>query len=156
MATKKANNKNEIKIDFNDSIKAIKSSATTVNKTAKKAATEVMEDIKTNTSKITDFTTKKVKEVYSTTVTAVQENTKPEVIAATAKSVNNMGLKVADTVVEGITNNSDKWTKISEKALKNSLKLTAKQQEIFFDTIEDVKGQVAQGVQRFKKIFSAN
>ena len=156
MATKRAKKNNEVKIDFNDSVKAIKGTAQTMNKESKKVVTEVMEDIKSNVTMVNEYAKTKVKKAVETTTEIIKENATPEVITGTAKSINNMGLKIADSVVEGITNNSDKWIKLTDKTVKNGLKITAKQQDIFFETVADMKGQMESGVKRFKKIFSLN
>lgn len=156
MATKSANKNKEVQIDFNDSVKAIKGTVKTVNKESKKVVTEVIEDIKSNTTKVNDFAKSKVKEAYTMTTEIIKENATPEAITNTAKSINNMGLKIADSMVEGVTANSEKWSKLTDKAIKNGLKITAKQQDIFFETVVDMKGQIESGVKRFKKIFSAN
>lgn len=156
MATKSANKNKEVQIDFNDSVKAIKGTVKIVNKESKKVVTEVIEDIKSNTTKVNDFAKSKVKEAYTMTTETIKENATPEAITNTAKSINNMGLKIADSMVEGVTANSEKWSKLTDKAIKNGLKITAKQQDIFFETVVDMKGQIESGVKRFKKIFSAN
>ena len=156
MATKSTKKNTEVKIDFNDSVKAIKGTAKTVNKESKKMVTEVIEDIKSNTSMVNEYAKTKVKKAISATTEIIKENATPEVITGTAKSINNLGLKIADSVVEGITTNSDKWIKLTDKTVKNGLKITAKQQDIFFETVVDMKGQIENGVKRFKKIFSLN
>lgn len=156
MATKSAIKNKEVQIDFNDSVKAIKGTAKTINTESRKVITEVIEDIKTNTTLVNDFAKSKVNEAYTMTTEIIKENTTPEGIANTAKSLNNMGLKIADSMVEGVTENSEKWSKLTEKAVKNGLKITAKQQDIFFETVVDMKGQIEKGVKRFKRIFSAN
>ncbi len=156
MATKSAKKNKEVKIDFNDSIKAIKGSAKTVNKESKKVVTEVIDDIKSSTSMVNEFAKNKVKAVITMTTEIIKENSTPKGIAGTAKSINDMGLKIADSMVEGVTASSDKWMKLSDKTVKNGLKITAKQQDILFEAVSDMKGQVESGMKRFKKIFSAN
>lgn len=156
MATKKNKNNAEVKIDFNDSVNAIKGTAQTVNKESKKVIAEVIEDIKSNTIMVNQYAKSKVKKAISTSSDFIQENANPETISATAKSINNMGLKIADSVVEGITNHSDKWIKLTDKSVKNGLKITSKQQDILFESVNDMKGQIESGVKRFKKIFSLN
>lgn len=156
MATTSKKNKSEIKVDFNDSVKAIKTSSKTVSTASKKVVTEVMEDIKANATRVTDYATTKAKETFNNTVSAVKENANAETITTTAKAMNDISLKAAETVIDGVTANTEKWSKLAEKAVNNGLKITAKQQDIFFETLVDVKGQVMTGVKRFKKIFSAN
>ena len=156
MATKNSKKNKEVQIDFKDSIKAIKGTAKTVNTQSKKIATEVYDDLKANGERISDYAVTKVKEAYNKTLDIVQENTNVDTISTTAKQINNRSLKIADSLVEGIVANSDKWQKLADKAVKNGLKISAKQQDLFFEAMEDIKGQMQQGMKRFKKIFSAN
>ena len=155
MATKKANKNKEVIIDFDNSIKAIKNTTDTLNKESKKAANKVMNDIKANAERISDYTTKTAKSAYSNTMNTVQKNATPENITATAKSINDMSLKIADSMVEGMMNNSEKWQKLAEKAMNNGMKISSKQQDMVLETLVDMKGQVAQGVDRLKKIFTS-
>lgn len=156
MATKKANKNKEVIIDFDNSIKAIKSTTDTLNKESKKAANKVMSDIKANADRISDYATTTAKSAYSTTIDTVQKNATPENITATAKSINDMSLKLADSMIDGMMTNTEKWQKLAEKAMKNGMKISSKQQDVVIETLIDMKGQVAQGVDRLKKIFSNN
>lgn len=156
METKSKKNTQEIKVDFNDSIKAIKASSKTVSTASKKVVTEVIEDIKINATRVTEYATTKAKSTINNTKKVIKENANAETITSTATAMNDISLKAAESVIDGVTTNTEKWSKLAEKAVNNGLKITAKQQDIFFETLVDVKGQVMTGVKRFKKIFSAN
>ena len=47
-----------------------------------------------------------------------------------------------------------KWQKVAEKAVKTSLKLADKQQDLVFSTLEAVKSQLIGTATRFKKLVA--
>lgn len=49
---------------------------------------------------------------------------------------------------------AEKYQKISNKAIKNGLNLSAKQQEIAFDNLEVLKGKLMKIIQKRKVSFS--
>lgn len=75
---------------------------------------------------------------------------------STAKSVNEFALETADEFVDGALANGKRMQKVTAKAIDGGLKLAAKQQDIVFDALETVKGQLAKNAVRFRKIFKAN
>ena len=160
MATKKniqkKAEKTNNKFDFSDSINAIKETAKTVNAKVIHTTGEVLEDLKENGEQLKTLTVKPVKEVYSKAVNTVTETVNLENITKVTKTVNAYTLKTAEEIVDGAIVNGEKWQGIAAKAVKGSLKLAAKQQDIVFNTLETVKGQVAQSAVRFRKLFSNN
>lgn len=72
------------------------------------------------------------------------------------KDVNEFALETSEEVVEGVITNGEKWQKVVEKATKGGLQLSAKQQDIVYNTLETVKGQLVNSTKRLKKIFSSN
>ncbi len=156
MATKKVANKNtkkaDTKFDFSDSIKAIKGTAKTVNKEVKEVAEEVVEDIRENGEQLREAAVTTMKNAYN----KVSETVNVENITKATKTVNEYTLKTAEELVDGAISNGEKWQNVATKAVKGSLKLAAKQQEIVFDTLETVKGQLTKSALRFKKLFSNN
>lgn len=156
MATNKKVRKANNKIDFKDSVKAIRETAKTVNKKVKNVREEVAEDLVENTENFRTFAMENAKTVYKRAYDSVTETVSLENISKTVKEVNNYTLKTADEVVEGVFENSEKMQEIAAKAVKGGLKLAAKQQDIIFDTLETVKGQLVVTGKRFKKLFSSN
>lgn len=77
-------------------------------------------------------------------------------IKETTKDVNNFVLETSETLVEGTLKTSEEWTAVTEKAVKGGLKLVETQQEIVFETLETLKGQIIEGRKRFKVLFSKN
>lgn len=155
MANKKVNPKNE-KFDFSDSVKAIRETADTVNTQVRQLTSEIVEDLKENGEQLRDRATAPVKKVYEKAYSRVTETVNRENIAKAAKGANDYALKTATEVVDGAIENSEKWQGVANKAVKGGLKLAAKQQEIVFNTLETVKGQLSESATRFKKLFSNN
>ena len=155
MANKKVNPKNE-KFDFSDSVKAIRETADTVNSQVRQLTSEIVEDLKENGEQLRDRATAPVKKVYEKAYSRVTETVNRENIAKAAKGANDYALKTATEVVDGAIENSEKWQGVATKAVKGGLKLAAKQQEIVFNTLETVKGQLSESASRFKKLFSNN
>lgn len=158
MATKK-NNKKTIetkanKFDFSDSIQAIKDTAKTVNAQVKEVREEVVEDLKENGAQLREITVTPVKEAYNKAYNKVTETVNVENLTKVTKQVNAYTLKTAEEVVDGVLANGEKWQGIATKAVKGSLKLAAKQQEIVFNTLETAKDQLTQSAIRFRKLFS--
>ncbi len=160
MATKKIAKKTvkkaKNKFDFSDSVKAIKNTAKTVNKGVKETAEEVSEDLRENGGQLREVAVATVKKAYNKAYDTVTETVTVENITQAAKAANEYTLKTADGLVDGAIANSEKWQGVATKAVKGSLKLAAKQQDIVFDTLETVKGQFADSAKRFKKLFSNN
>ena len=151
-ATKKVNNK----LDFSDSVKAIKGTAKTLNTQVKDAAEDVVEDLRENGGQLRTIAVANLKKAYNKAYDTVAETVTLENIAQATKNVNAYTLKTAENVVDGAIENGGKFQDIANKAVKGSLKLAAKQQDIVFDTLETVKDQLTGSVIRFRKLFSKN
>ncbi|GJM36214.1 MAG: hypothetical protein DHS20C18_52150 [Saprospiraceae bacterium] len=151
-STKKAAVKN--KIDFSDSIKSIKNTATTLNAKVRETAVEVVEDIKENGKQLKEITVTPVKAAYENAYQKISETMTIDTVLKTTKSVNDYALKTTEEVIEGVTANGEKWQGVAAKAVKGGLKLASKQQDIVFDTLEMVKGQLSEGANRFKKLYA--
>lgn len=154
MANKKAKKAKKVNntVDFNDSYKKIKNTAKTVNKEVIETAFFVADELKENGEQLQEVATKKVKE----TMNVVAETVTIENIKQTTKNVNAYTLKTAEELVEVALENGGKWQAVGNKAVKGGLKLAAKQQDIVFDTLETVKGQLMANAGRFAKLFSKN
>jgi len=146
-ATKKVEN-----ADLMDSYYKIKDTAKNVNRQVMETASEVANDIMENSEQIQEMATKRVKK----TVNVVAEVVTLKNIKKASKSVNDYTLKTAEELVGGALENGAKWQAITNKAIKGSLKLADKQQDLVFDTLETVKGQLISNAGRFIKLFSKN
>ncbi|MEM6396058.1 MAG: hypothetical protein AAF741_06900 [Bacteroidota bacterium] len=148
---KKTAKKGAIKLDFSDSTKAIKETAKTINTQAQEVATEVADDLKDNVAVLT----KKAKTQAQKTYDQLSDKINWEYLdlAKATKSVNEFTLKTADDIVDGVAKNGAKWQGVAEKAIQGGLKLTAKQQDIMFDTLETFKGQINKGSKRLKQLL---
>lgn len=59
-----------------------------------------------------------------------------------AKTIHDTTLSATDTIVDEVVAVGSQWQDVLAKALKQGVKLMAKQQDFLFDTLESVKGQV--------------
>ena len=91
------------------------------------------------------------------------KNKKTVTINKTVKTVkevaikaNAFALKSTEGVVLETLKVAEQWQGVTHKALKGGLKVTAKQQDLFFDTLETAKGQLVKGFKRSKVLFSKN
>ena len=70
------------------------------------------------------------------------------------KETNKFALNVTDDLVDGAIKNGTEWQKIATKATRGGLELTARQQDITFETVAALKKQFDGGFKRLRKIFS--
>ncbi|MEM6966185.1 MAG: hypothetical protein AAF573_15580 [Bacteroidota bacterium] len=161
-SAKKANKKVE-KVELSESVNKIKDTATKVNAQVLETASEVMDDVRVNGKYWVETATKRVEEVATDVKDAVvnfdvEKTTKAGIKTATkvVKNVNEFALETADDVVDGALKNGKKIQGIAAKAIEGGLKITAKQQDIVFDTLETVKGQLTKSAERFRDLFKAN
>lgn len=151
MASKTAKKAND-NISFDASFTTIKKAAKVINDQVSKSAGEIRADLYANGEQLVDITTKTVKE----TIAKIDINEGVNTVKKTAQQVNEFALETAEQVVDGMLTNGKGWQDVTEKAVNGGLKLVSKQQDIMFDTLEDMKGQVAKGAKRFTKLFKAN
>ena len=153
MATKTAKKpatKTTAKTDMSKKLDQIKATAMTLNTQIRDVAAEAVETaVETGKQRI-DETTTRVK----TVIDGVSVEKGVKTIKTTAKNINTYSLEVADDIVEGALATGKEWQGVAEKALKGSLKLAGKQQEIIFDALQDVKGQVVKGASRVRTLLS--
>jgi len=146
--------------NIQDSLVKMKDNAMDVNTQVVEMATEVVKDLRKNTDGLKDVANKTVNlamDKVNDTVEVVTEKVTYEKIKKGAKNVNQYTLKTADEFVDGALANGEKWQGVANKAMKGGLKLAEKQQEMMFDTLEVVKGQLIKTTSRLKKvIFSKN
>ena len=149
MASKKAIKK-EVTIDFTNSVEKIKGAAKTVNNEVLTTATEVIEDLRNNGQRVTTIAKEKVNQAIE--AATIENGVK--FVKDTANDLNEFGLETADTVIETAKKEGKKWQGVASKAVKAGLEIQEKNQEIAFDALEAVKGQVTIGVKRFKSLFN--
>ena len=140
------------KIDLNNSVEMIRKTTISVNHQVWKTAEEVLEDVKASGKEMVNVAAKTAKEAIENIDLTGQLDT----VKVTAKKVNKLALETADEVVEGVFSNGEKWQNVAAKAIKGGMHLAGRQQEIVFDTLETVKGQLSQSANRFKKLFGNN
>ena len=74
----------------------------------------------------------------------------------TAIDTNDFLLETADELVNVAVKRGAQWQTVANKAIGGGLKLAETNQEIVFDTLELLKGQVKVSAKRFKTLFSKN
>lgn len=79
-----------------------------------------------------------------------------KVVKDTAGNFNDFALETTGEVIEATISTASDWQGVTEKAIKGGLKLAHKQQDIVFDTLEAVKGQLVDTTKKFKHLFSKN
>lgn len=149
MATKKAT---ATKVELTDTFAKIKSTAENVNTQIMETATVVVEDVLTTGKQWTNEATKTAKKAIEN----IDVKKGFDQMKTTASKINTNSLKAADTLVEDALKNSKEWQGVAEKAIKGGLKLADKNQDIIFDTLETMKGQVMKNANRFRGLFSKN
>jgi len=75
-------------------------------------------------------------------------------VKGTAKNVNAFALETSNEVIDASIATASVWQGVAEKAIKGGFKLVRKQQDITFDTLESVKGQLVDGRKRFAKLLN--
>ncbi len=75
-------------------------------------------------------------------------------VKKTVKKLNKQAIKLSESLVEEGLATGEQWQAILAKALKNGAILADKQQDMMFDTLEEVKEQLLKGNFRFRKLFS--
>ena len=144
------------KVELTQSFNKIKNTATKVNAQVLETATEVMDDVKENSKYWVETATNTAKSKIENFSVAGSVKAGSKMAKSTTKSVNDFALETADELVDGALANGKRMQKVTAKAIDGGLKLAAKQQDIVFDALETVKGQLAKNAVRFRKIFKAN
>lgn len=146
----------EVLEDVKENGKELRTAATklakNVNAQLKETTTEVVEDVKENGKELRATVKKLAKEA----VDNIHLTERLNQLKKAAQKTNNYALETADTLVDTVAANSEKWHKVAEKAVKTGLKMADKQQELVFSTLEAVKGQLGGSAKRLKKLFTNN
>jgi pyruvate formate-lyase activating enzyme-like uncharacterized protein len=154
MATKKAKTTAK-KVELTETFEKVQETAKNVNAQVMETASVVVEDVvavgKAWTNKATETAKTYMEDIKDFNVTKGLEQVKN-----TAKNLNTNALELTDGLVETTLENGKEWQGVAEKAIKGGLKLAEKQQDIMFDTLETVKGQVVKSATRFRDLFSKN
>lgn len=91
-----------------------------------------------------------------------KSNTKSKgIISGAMAKTKDMALKANETALvkteEIVTTSLEitaQWQTVAEKALKGGLKLAANQQDLIFDILNEVKGDLKNGRKRFNKLVA--
>lgn len=149
---KMANKAKNSMFDFSDSTTAIRKTAKSINTQVQATVTEIAEDLKENSAVLADKAMEPVKKAYDKV--SDQINWEYLDVAKVTKKANTAVFNTAEEVVDGVLESSEKWQGVAEKAIKGGLKIAAKQQDMVFDTMEVLKGQLAKSSKRLQKLLS--
>ncbi|MCR9289991.1 MAG: hypothetical protein NXI23_21680 [Bacteroidetes bacterium] len=154
MATKKVKATAK-KVELTETFEKVQETAKNVNAQVMETASAVVEDVVTIGKEWTNKATETAK-TYIEDIKDFDLNKGLNQVKATAKNLNTGALEVTESLVETTLVNGKEWQGVAEKAIKGGLKLADKQQDIVFDTLESVKGQMVKSVVRFRELFSKN
>ena len=140
------------KIQLKNSFSKIAKTAKTINTQVVETATEIVEEVVENGKMWSAAAMKTAKN----RIEEIDMKENVNKVKNTAKTVNTFTLKTADTLADGALENGEKWQGLATKAVKGGLHLAERQQEIVFDTLEEVKGQLVKSATRFRTLFSKN
>jgi len=72
-----------------------------------------------------------------------------------ATKANDFALNTTEGVVTETLDATAQWQKVANKALKGSLSLAATQQDLIFDALDGVKGNLQLSKKRFTKLITS-
>jgi hypothetical protein len=137
--------------DIKVEIAKIKTSASELNEKAINRVKELNSQVLAKAEDLKSTTAKLANEMV--------ENIRINERLATAKDIvvnsNKYALEATENAIDNVEKNATEWQKLSEKAVNKGFKLASKQQELVFDTLEEVKTQVKTTRNNFKKLFSS-
>ncbi len=140
------------KMQMKDSVKQITSAVKNVNAQVVETASEILDETYQNGKKWGNNLVETAKENVAKIDVTVGINQ----VQSTIKNVNAYTLETAEDLLDGSVKTGEKWQGLTKKAIKETAKLAERQQDIVFDTLETVKGQLVGSAKRLRKIFSNN
>jgi hypothetical protein len=75
-------------------------------------------------------------------------------VKSTVKKANDYALNTTEEIFTESITVASQWQKVTDKALKGSVKLLENQQNLVFDALDTYKDHVVKGKKRFTKIFA--
>ena len=148
MATKKKATTKKT-TELNESVEQVKTAVTKVNEQITESATKVAKDIYANGEQWVETARRTVKE----TVAKISVEDSYNAVKDIAAKANKYAAETAEELVDGAISTGEQWQKITAKAVKGSLNLAAKQQDLVFSALEGVKDQVVASTKRTRKLF---
>ncbi len=128
-------------LQFRNSFGKVMATSKKVNTRVVKTAKEVVGDVVTTTKK---------------NIQSIDIKENIEQIKTTAIKANDFALTTTESIVSSAVKNGMQLQNITDKAVKGGLNIAARQQDIVFNTLETVKGQILQSANRLQTIFSKN
>ncbi len=73
-----------------------------------------------------------------------------------ALKVNDFTYNTTEEIIEQSVKRGEQWQNLTSKAIADSLEIMAVNQNIMFDTLDNLKSQFQTGTKRIKSLFSKN
>ena len=137
------------KADLSKTVKKASGAARKVQKEIADTAGEIVEEVLEKGREWKDNTAKVAKEAIEKADLSDRLND----VKKSAAKANAYALSSTEELIEAVVENGAKWQNVTEKALKSGLQLAERQQNIVFNTLEAVKGQLGVSANRLKKLF---
>ena len=96
------------------------------------------------------MSTKKTKKVALKTRVNTVFNTTKKMI----KNTNDFALTTTEGFVTESLNVVEQWQNVTKKVINGGFKLSSGQQDLMFEALETVKGQITHSKKRVKKLFA--
>lgn len=95
----------------------------------------------------------KIREDVKTRIKSIDINEGVNKARVRANKLNDYALETTENTLDAIFTNGEKWNGVAAKAVNVGLKLSEKQMDLFFNTLEAIKGQMVDSTGRFRKLF---
>ena len=96
------------------------------------------------------MSTKKTKKIAVKTRVNTVFNTTKKMI----KNTNDFALTTTEGFVTESLNVVEQWQNVTKKAINGGFKLSSGQQDLMFEALETVKGQITHSKKRVRKLFA--
>lgn len=137
--------------DMDQEVEKIKASAVELNEKVVNRAKELNSQVLAKAEELKSTTAKLANDML--------ENVRLNERITNAKDAvlnsNKYAMEAANNTIDNVEKNATEWQRIGEKAVKRSFKLASKQQELVFDTLEEVKSQVLLTRKNIKSLFNS-
>ncbi len=137
--------------EINEQIENVKNSVSEINEQITDRASQAVKDLYSSGEELIENARKTVKE----TVAKINFEDGYNAVKEIASKATKYTAQTADEIVEGAISTTEQWQGITSKAIKGGLKLASKQQDLVFEALEDVKGQIVEGTKRTKALFKS-
>ena len=137
--------------DMDQEVEKIKASAVELNEKVINRAKELNSQVVAKAEELKSTTAKLANDMLE----IVNINERMATVKDAVLNSNKYAMEAANNAIDNVEKNTTEWQKIGEKAVKRSFKIASKQQDLVFDTLEEVKSQVLLTRKNIKNLFSS-